>query len=85
MLSIRVDRLASVIAQPLTAHPNGDLAHYLDHTFACTWLEGDPYPADDESTDVAWRSVDDLPPMEPAHRSRIDTVLAEDPITRFLR
>lgn len=81
---IAVDRLASVMAHPLTSHPNGDLAYYLDHTFSCTWLEGDPYPADEESTDVAWVPADDLPSMEPSHRQRIDTVLAEDPTTRFL-
>jgi 8-oxo-dGTP pyrophosphatase MutT (NUDIX family) len=81
---IAIDRLASVTAHSLMTHPNGDLAYYLDHTFSCTWLEGDPYPADEESTDVAWRSVDDLPPMEQAHRDRITTVLAEDPTTRFL-
>jgi hypothetical protein len=65
-------------------HANGDLAYYLDHTFACTWLDGDPYPADEESTDVVWRSINDLPPMEQAHSDRISTVLAQDPTTRFL-
>ena len=83
-MRIRIHRLASVTAHPPTTHPNGDLAHYLDHTFACTWLAGDPYPSDEEFTDVAWRPVDDLPPMEQVHRDRIDTVLAEDPTTRFL-
>ncbi|GAA1854478.1 NUDIX domain-containing protein [Microlunatus capsulatus] len=81
---IRVDRLASVAAHPLMAHPNGDLAHYLDHTFACTWLEGEPYAADEESTEAVWWSVNDLPPMEPAHRERIDVVLVDDPTTRFV-
>ena len=80
---IAVDRLAWVAAQPLTTHPNGDLARYLDHTFACTWRSGDPYPADEESLDVAWVSPDQLPPMAAAHRARIDCVLADDPITRF--
>ena len=47
-MRIRIDRLASVTAHPLTTHPNGDLAYYLDHTAACTWLDGDTYPADDD-------------------------------------
>ncbi|WP_114558266.1 NUDIX hydrolase [Desertihabitans aurantiacus] len=82
---ITVDRLASVVAHPLTSHPNGDLAYYLDHTFACTWVGGEPYAADEESVDAAWWPVDGLPEMEQAHRDRIDTVLAEDPVTRFVR
>ena len=80
---ITVDRLAWVAAQPLTTHANGDLAYYLDHTFACTWLSGDPYPADEESLDAAWVSPNQLPPMAAAHHARIDWVLADDPVTRF--
>lgn len=82
-VQIAVDRLAWVAAQPLTTHPNGDLAYYLDHTFACRWVSGEPYPADDESVDAAWRRADDLPPMPAAYRARIDCVLADEPTTRF--
>lgn len=81
---ITVDRLASVTAQPLTAHLNGDLAYYLDLTFSCTWVEGEPYAADDESTEVAWWSVEDLPAMDQVLRERIDTVLSQGSVTQFL-
>ncbi len=78
-----VDRLASVQALPPLTHVNGDLASYLDHTFACTYVSGEAHVADDESLDVRWCPVDDLPPM-PSYAERIACVLADDPVTRFV-
>jgi 8-oxo-dGTP pyrophosphatase MutT (NUDIX family) len=82
-VEVTVDRLASVQVLPTVTHVNGDLATYLDHTFACTYVSGEARVADDESTDVAWRRLDDLPPMGHLRRDRIDCVLAGDPVTRF--
>jgi 8-oxo-dGTP pyrophosphatase MutT (NUDIX family) len=81
---VRVDRLAWVQALPQTTHVNGDLATYLDHTFACRYVSGDAHVADDESLAVRWCPVDDLPAMRPALRERIAWVLREDPVTRFV-
>ncbi len=80
---ISVDRLASVAAEPLTTHLNGDQAYYLDHTFACTWISGNAYSADDESVDVAWVRVSELPPMAAVLRRRIDVVLSGQLQTSF--
>jgi len=80
---VRVDRLAWVHALPPTTHANGDLATYLDHTFACTFVSGEPFVADDESLDVRWCAIDDLPPMAPTFTDRIACVLSNDPVTRF--
>jgi 8-oxo-dGTP pyrophosphatase MutT (NUDIX family) len=80
---VRVDRLASVQALPPLTHANGDLASYLDHTFACTYVSGEAHVADDESLDVRWCAVEDLPPM-PSYDERIACVLADDPVTRFV-
>jgi 8-oxo-dGTP pyrophosphatase MutT (NUDIX family) len=82
-VEVSVDRLASVQVLPTVTHVNGDLATYLDHTFACTYVSGDACVGDDESTDVAWRRLDDLPPMGHLRRERIDCVLAGEPATRF--
>jgi 8-oxo-dGTP pyrophosphatase MutT (NUDIX family) len=73
---VSVDRLASVAAQPLITHVNGDQVYYLDHTFACTWISGDPYPADDESVEAGWVALAELPPMHPEFRKRIEVVLS---------
>jgi 8-oxo-dGTP pyrophosphatase MutT (NUDIX family) len=78
-----VDRLAWVRALPRTTHVNGDLASYLDHTFACSYVSGDAHVADDESLDVRWCPVDDLPVMRASYADRIACVLEDDPVTRF--
>lgn len=81
---VRVDRLASTAAHPEIVHVNGDRAGYLDLTFACTWLDGEAHVADDESTDVRWWPVDDLPPMDEAMLARIDAALSGEREARFV-
>jgi ADP-ribose pyrophosphatase YjhB (NUDIX family) len=80
---VTVDRLAWVQALPMTTHVNGDLARYLDHTFACSYVGGDERVADDESSAVRWWPLDELPPMRPTFTARIACVLEDDPVTRF--
>ena len=82
-VTVTVDRLAWVQALPRTTHVNGDLARYLDHTFSCTYVSGDARVGDDESTEVGWFRVGDLPPLSPSFRDRIACVLEDDPVTRF--
>ena len=74
---IRVDRLAWVHQIPRITYDNGDQADYLDLTFRCTWLEGEPYPADGEMTEVGWRRLDDLGDVSEEQRTRIAVALAE--------
>ena len=66
-----VERLVWVAATGVVTHVNGDLGQYLDHTFRCRWVSGDPRPGDDESTDARWFPLDALPPMSDLHRERI--------------
>jgi 8-oxo-dGTP pyrophosphatase MutT (NUDIX family) len=73
-----VERLVWVAATGVVTHVNGDLGQYLDHTFRCRWVEGDPRPGDDESTDAGWFPLDALPPMADLHRERI-AVAADNP------
>jgi 8-oxo-dGTP pyrophosphatase MutT (NUDIX family) len=81
----RADRLVSTSIQGPVTHANGDLATYLDLTFACTWLEGEPFVADDESTGVRWCHRGALPDMGPALRWRVDAALSTEREARFLR
>ena len=84
-VEIRVDRLAQVgVVGPIT-YPNGDRTTYLDHVFACTWLSGDPYVADDESVAVGWYPLDSLPPMSPEMLARVEAAQADEERTRFVR
>lgn len=81
---IRVDRLTSTSVHPRVTYPNGDQACYLDLTFACTWLDGEAHVADDESTDVRWWHVDDLPPMGEVMESRVRDALTGGLEARFV-
>ena len=71
-VTVRVDRLVATSVHGPVTHANGDLATYLDLTFACTWLSGEAHVADDESSAVAWVHRDALPEMAPDMRERID-------------
>ncbi len=82
-VEIRVDRLASISSGHRVTYPNGDRAVYLDLTFACTWLSGEARVGDDESVDVRWCPVTELPDMPVHLRQRFDDVLAGEERTRF--
>ena len=72
---IRVDHLAWVHQIPRITYANGDQADYLDLTFGCTWLEGEPFPADGEMAEVGWFPLDALPPMSEEQHRRIAAVV----------
>ena len=83
-VTARVDRLAATSVHGPITHANGDLASYLDLTFACTWLAGEAHVADDESSDVAWVRPDALPEMPPGMRERVDAALSDEHCARFV-
>lgn len=51
--------------------------------FRCTYLDGEPYVADDESLEVRWFPIDRLPPMAPSLVERIMTPVEHDGPTRL--
>src|SRR5918994_6861767 len=57
---IRVDRLAWVHQIDRVTYQNGDQSDYLDLTFRCTWVEGEPFPVDGEMSEVGWFPLDRL-------------------------
>jgi hypothetical protein len=62
---------------------NGDRCQFLNMTFLLEHVSGRPHPADGENTEARWAPPDDLPPMGPRHRRRIEQALREDPRTVF--
>jgi 8-oxo-dGTP pyrophosphatase MutT (NUDIX family) len=68
---IRVDRLAWVHQIARVTYDNGDQSDYLDLTFRCTWVSGEPWPADGEMTDVGWYGPDELDALDQDMRERI--------------
>ncbi|SPM33042.1 ADP-ribose pyrophosphatase YjhB, NUDIX family [Mycobacterium rhizamassiliense] len=82
-VTVRPTRLAWVHVTGPRMYPNGDQAQYLDHVFRMEWLAGDPYPADDESTEAAWFDLDELPPMTADMRRRIALSATDEVRTVF--
>lgn len=83
-VTVEVERLASVVAGAPITYPNGDRAQFLDLTFRCRYVSGTARVGDDESLEVGWFDLDDLPPMPPHQLSRIDAALAEDGLPHFV-
>lgn len=77
------ERLAWVHATAPVTHVNGDRAQYLDHVFVMRWVAGEPYPADDESTDARWYPCAALPDMPDRMQARINAALTESEETQF--
>jgi ADP-ribose pyrophosphatase YjhB (NUDIX family) len=80
-----VERLVWVRAMGVMTHDNGDLAQYLDHTFRCRWVSGEPEPGDDESTEARWFPVEALPEMTQVYLDRIACALDNPPDVRLGR
>lgn len=80
---IRADRLAWVHQIPRVTYDNGDQSDYLDLTFACSWIEGDPVPVDGEMTEVGWHPVAEVDGILDAEMAaRVRAALTDGP-TRF--
>ena len=82
-VSARATRLAWVHVTQPTVHANGDQAQYLNHVFRMEWLSGEPFAADDESTEAAWFDLDQLPPMTENMQRRIALCVSDDVRTVF--
>ncbi len=74
-----VERLAAVSVSKPIVYANGDRTQYTDLTFRCRYISGEAYVADDESLEVGWFPVDDLPQMDRASRRRVRRALADEP------
>ncbi len=80
---IVAERLAWVHQIPRVTYDNGDQSDYLDLTFSCRWISGDPVPVDGEMTEVAWHpvtAIDEL--LDADMASRVRAGLTAGP-TRF--
>lgn len=80
---VEVERLVSIGTSGPIVHANGDVARYLDHTFLCRYLSGEPYAADDENHDVAWWPLGEHPPLGPRQSERLADALAGETAARF--
>jgi ADP-ribose pyrophosphatase YjhB (NUDIX family) len=77
------ERVVSVYADEMTVYPHGDQVQFMTTTFRCRAVGGEAKVNDDESSEVGWFALDELPPLGQSCRGRIDLALAEDAPTWF--
>ena len=70
-VTARIDRLALLTTDPPIAYPNGDRCQFVSMVFRCTHLAGEARVADEESLDVGWFALDDLPELSERNRRRV--------------
>lgn len=78
-----VDVLAFTSVTGLITYDNGDQTQYIDLTFRCSYVSGEPFPADGENTEAAWFALDALPEISDEMRARIHTAIDAGDDRRF--
>ncbi|MBD0690123.1 NUDIX hydrolase [Streptomyces sp. CBMA123] len=63
--------LASATVTPPVTYSNGDVTQYLVLTFRCRAVGGEARVNDDESLEVGWFALDELPPMIDSEHVRL--------------
>lgn len=83
-LTVRVEVLLGVGAVGPVTYPNGDVTSYMDTAMRCCLVPGDdgrvrdtPVVGDDESTDVGWYPISQMPPLAPRFRLVIADAAAQ--------
>jgi 8-oxo-dGTP pyrophosphatase MutT (NUDIX family) len=84
-VEVVVDRLLSIETLPPSSYPNGDQVQFLDLCFRCRVVRGEPRVNDDESVDVRWWPLDELPDLLDREREYIQRALAPDAETAFVK
>ena len=83
-VQVQVDRLLSVTALPLMTFPNGDQTYWTDIAFRCHPTGGEARVNDDESIDVGWFRLDELPDIPDRHLRAIRDAIDPAGPARFL-
>lgn len=79
-----VERLINVSVHGPVTFPNGDVCTFLSVVFRCRYVSGEARVNDDESLEVGWFGVDNLPDIGPSHHECIKQALAEDGLPHFV-
>lgn len=82
---VEVERLVSMQSLPPAGYPNGDQVQFLDLCFRCRHLHGEPRVNDDESLEVRWFPLSDLPALSPREHEAIANALSPDAAPVFAR
>lgn len=81
----RAERLSWVVADPELTYPNGDRCRFITSVFRCRYLSGEARVGDEESTEVWWFPVDDLPGLDAVQQARLRHGLSDEERCHFER
>jgi 8-oxo-dGTP diphosphatase len=84
-IDVTVEHIVGVHARPLVTYPNGDKVLYVSTSFLCRARSGTPRVCDDESLEMRYFALRDLPELIPIDRRLIDLALAGNPRADFAR
>ncbi|MFE7134610.1 NUDIX domain-containing protein [Streptomyces sp. NPDC057638] len=74
------ERVVLVAARPEpVTYPNGDVCQYMDITFRCRAVGGEARVNDDESLEVGWFGLDELPELSERALFRIHQARSDGP------
>lgn len=82
-VSIRPERLALLTTDPPITYPNGDQCQFVAMTFRCAYLSGVAEVGDEESTEVRWFALEELPELDAQQHRRLASALAPAASTEF--
>ena len=77
------ERLVLLTGAVDVVYPNGDQCQFISMTFRCRYLGGEAHVADEESTEVRWFGLAELPELSARHRRRVECGLAPTGPTVF--
>ncbi len=74
------ERVSGVYTTPVITYSNGDRAQYVVITFVCRAVDGrEPRVNDDESLEVRYFRLDEVPDLRDDHRRKLDDALSGRP------
>ncbi len=60
-VTIAIERVSGVYTSPVITYPNGDVAQYVITAFRCRPIDGEPRVNDDESLEIRYFPLTELP------------------------
>ncbi|MGL4831938.1 MAG: NUDIX domain-containing protein [Propionibacteriaceae bacterium] len=73
-----IERLVAIVPGPQFSYPNGDVCQFLEHTFLCRWISGEPHADGDETMNARWFLEHELPPVAPKITQQLMRALGPD-------
>ena len=84
-ITAAVEHLIHVGSHGPITFPNGDQCSFLNVAFRCRYVSGAARVNDDESSDVGWFALDDLPQLSERHTLLVNLALEADGTPAFQR